>query len=224
MIKMNTKNAAKQCNFIIKGVGSVKYSGWFKEAKVGLSNGLTDLKKKELRGLKIEAVRPRRYGERLLTVWLKRYSPQEQSWRATGLADLPSPELVRKSFTVSLSKEKSKIFPLFPPSPIYSLNMGKQAKLSLRETAIISLIHMPGQRRWEISTRQTLSALDISEAQRELHAFILFTPLMLPGIPLLQASLKTSRPFLCASILLMRGNLWGFRGSRRWTTRWRPPA
>lgn len=218
------KNVAKQYNFIIKGADSAKYSGWFKGARVGLLNGLTDLKKKGLMVLKTEAVHRRGYGGRLQSVWLKRYSPQEKNWSLTGLVDLPSLELVRKSFTGSLSTERSKMFPLSPLSPIYSLNMGKQAKPSLKGTAIISLTHIPRQRRWETSTRQTLLVLDISGAPKELRVFILSTLLMWQDIRLLRVSSTINSLFLCAGILLMHGSSWEFPWSRRWITRWQLQA
>ncbi len=130
----------------------MKSFNWFRGVITGFPNGSDDIKSRELMVSGIKAERQRRYGKRLLNIWLTRYFRSGMTLKLIRLVDPLSPELVRRLFAGSLSKEGLKMCLLSPPYPEYSLNMARQARIDQKETAVISPIHISGQRKWETST------------------------------------------------------------------------
>jgi hypothetical protein len=69
------KNAVKQYSFIKKDTVLIKYSNWFKGVKDGSPNGSNDLKKVGLKVSKTKAAPQKESGEKLLSIWLRRFFP-----------------------------------------------------------------------------------------------------------------------------------------------------
>ncbi len=218
------RSAAKQYNCINKDMDSMKSFDWSRGVITGFSNGSDDIKSRESMVSGIKVVHQRRYGEEHQGVWLKGYSLSGRNLKFIRLVDPLSVVSVQRLSTGSLSKEELRICLPSPPYPEYSLNMARRARICQKETAVISHIHISGQRRWEISTRQTLLALAISEVQEGLHDSIPSTPWMWQVIRSLQASLIISRLSPCAGIWLIHGEIWGFRKSPRWIMKWPLPV
>ena len=214
------KNAVRQYNFMKKDSALIKCSNWFKGAEDGFLNGSNDLKSMGLTVLKIKAVSPKGYGERLPSVWLKRFSPSEKNWSLIRLVALPSPALEQRLSIGNLNKERFIIFQLSLLLLIFSLVTERQVKLSRKEIAIISLILTLKQKRWETSIRQTLLDQGTSEAAKVLPDSILSILWMWQGIQPLQVSLLINKPSLSANIWLRHGDLWAFPQYPRWIMRW----
>jgi hypothetical protein len=86
------KNVAKQYNFIKKDMGSIIYSNWFKEVDFGFPNGFAGTKNKGLMVSKTKVVLRNGYGEKPLSISLKRFFPSEKDWSLIRLGVLPSLE------------------------------------------------------------------------------------------------------------------------------------
>jgi len=205
------KNAAKQYSFTKKDTVSIKYFSCSKGAEDGSLNGLDDLKNMDLKVSGIRAVPQKESGEKLLSIWLRRYSPSERSWSLTEPDVLLSLALELRLSIGNSNRGDLKISHLSLLLPESSLIMEKPRKLRPKEiTAIINLILLSGQRRWETSIRQTLLAHDISEVQKGLPDSIPFTLWMWQAIQPSQVSSLINRLSLCANILLKHGNISGF--------------
>ncbi|MCX5718480.1 MAG: hypothetical protein NT055_00695 [Nitrospirae bacterium] len=214
------KNAIKQYNFIKKGKVSIRYSSLFKGVEFGSPNGSNDLKRRDLRVLKIRAVSQNESGEKLPSIWLKRFFPLERSWKLTRPDVLPSLALELRSSTGSSSKGRLEISPPSLPLLKFSLVMEGQEELRPKEIAISNLILISRQRRLETFIRQTLWDPDISEVQKGLPDSIPFILWMWQGIQFPPASFPTNRPSPFVSISSKHGNIWGFPEYLRWITRW----
>jgi len=70
------KNVVKQYSFIKKDAVLTKYSSnWFKGVKDGSPNGSNDLKRVGLKVSKTKAAPQKESGEKLLSIWLRRFFP-----------------------------------------------------------------------------------------------------------------------------------------------------
>jgi hypothetical protein len=214
------KNVTKQYNFIKKGKVSIRYSSLFKGVEFGSPNGSNDLKSRDLKVLKIRAVSQNESGEKLPSIWLKRFFPLERSWKLTRPDVLPSLALELRSSTGSSSKGRLETSPPFLPLLKFSLVMERQEELRPKEIAISSLILISRQRRLETFIRQTLWDPDISEVPKVLPDSIPFILWMWQGIQFPPASFPTNRPSPFVSISPKHGNIWGFPEYPRWITRW----
>ena len=216
------KYAARRYNFITKDPVLKRYSILFEGVASGFPSGSSDIKSLDLKGLRTESVPQRKFGERPLSVWLKRFSPLEKNWSLTEHAVLPSLASGQRSSIGNLNKERFEISQLSPLLPKFSLVMERQVELRPKEIAIASLTLTLRQRRWETSIRQTLLDPDTSEVQKALPDSIPFMLWMWQGIRLSQVSFLINRPFLFASIWLKHGDIWGFPRYPRWIMRWLP--
>jgi len=222
MIKRNMKNAAKQYSFIKKDTVLTKYSNCFKGVKDGSPNGFIGIKNKDLKVSGIRAVPQKESGEKLLSIWLRRYSPSGKSWSLTEPDVLLSLALELRLSIGNLSRERFPMFHLSLLLPIFSLVTGRLRETSPRGIAIINHILTLRPRRWETSIRQTLLAHDISEVQKALLDSIPSTLWMWQVIRSSQASLAINKLFLSANILLKHGDLWAFPRYPRWIMRCLP--
>jgi hypothetical protein len=132
------KNVAKQYSFIKKDMVSIRYSNWFKGARVGFPNGSDDLKSRDLKVSKIRVAPQRGSGEKLPSIWLKRFFLLERSWKLTKPNALLSLALGLKSSNGSLNKERFVMFPLCLPLKGFFPVMERQVKISRKEIATIN--------------------------------------------------------------------------------------
>jgi hypothetical protein len=161
-------------------------------------------------------------GEKLLSIWSKRFFLSEQNWKLTKAGVLLSLGLGQRLSIGNLNKEKFVKFPLFLLSPGFSLVMERLAELGPKEIAVINHILTLRPRRWETFIRQILWGPDISEVQKGSPDFTPFIPWMLQAIRLLQVSSLINRLSLCAGIWLRHGDISGFLRYPNWITRWLP--
>jgi len=216
------RNVVKQYSFIKKDMVSIKYSNGSKGVKDGSPNGSNDLKSMGSKVSKTKAVLQRGFGEKPLSIWLKRSSALEKNWSLTGHAVLPSPALGQRLFSGSLNKESFIMCHPFPLLPGFFPGMEELLKARPKEMAMISLIPTSRQRGWEIFIRQTLWDLDTSEVQKGSPDFILFIPWMWQAIQPSQVSSLINRLSLCADIWLKHADTWGFPVYLKWIMRWLP--
>jgi hypothetical protein len=213
------KNAVKQYTCIKKDMVLIKYFNWFREVDSGSPNGSNDLESRDLKVSKIKAALQKESGEKLPTVWLKRFFPLERSWKFTRPDVLPSLALEPRSSTGSSSKGRLETSPPSLPLLKFSLVMERQKELRPKEIAISNLILISRQRRLETFIRQTLWDPDISEVRKGLPDSIPFTLWMWQDTQHSPVSLLISRLSPFVGISLKHGDLWGSQRYPRWITR-----
>ncbi|MDP2844997.1 MAG: hypothetical protein Q8N79_02840, partial [Candidatus Methanoperedens sp.] len=111
---MNMKDVAKQYNFIMKESASIRYSSLFKGVEFGSPNGSIDLKSMGLKVSKTKAVLQNESGEKLPSIWLKRFFPSGQNWKPTRADVLPLLVLGQRLSTGNSNKGRLAIFHLSP--------------------------------------------------------------------------------------------------------------
>jgi hypothetical protein len=203
-----------------KDIASITSFDLFKEAEAGFLNGSVDLKNTGFRDFRIKVVLQNDLRTKPLIIWSTKFSPSEKNWNLTRLGVLLSLESALRLSNGSLHRERFVRFLLSLLFPEFFLVMEKRDEGKRNEIATTSLILIFKLRRWEISTRQTLLAQDISEGQRVLPDSIPFIRWILQVTQLSQASSLINRASLCANILLKHGDLWEFPAYLRWTMRW----
>jgi len=216
------RSVVKRYNCIKKDTVLTKYASWFKEAKAGFPNGFVDIKNRGVMVSKTKVEFQNGYGEKRLSIWLKKYFPSEKNWKLTKLAVLPFLGLEQKLFTGSLSKERFTQFQPYPPSVRFSLVTGRRGEWRLKRIPRNSRILTVKRRRWENSIRQTLWDRDTSEDQRRLPDFTPFIRWMWLDILLGQINSLISRQFPCVYIFLTPGEVLGFQRYPRWIMKWLP--
>ncbi|MGQ9571302.1 MAG: helix-turn-helix domain-containing protein [Thermodesulfovibrionales bacterium] len=203
-----------------EGYGFNKILQLLQRSRRWLSKWIKRYKEHGIEGLKSQSRVPKR-------IWRK--TPEHMVKKILSIrAELEAHKSRRSAFsgigaeTISweLKQRRFKNFHLSLLLPESSLIMEKPRKLRPKKiTAIINLILLSGQRRWETSIRQTLLDQDTSEAPKVLPDSIPFTLWMLQGIQPSQVSLLINRLSLCANIWLRHGDIWGFLMCPRLITR-----